>query len=174
MRPQSQRPEPSFEHLVNRHAKRVMLTSPVEHDVIPCSGVTGASLGTRARRLTPRLRATQPFAWSTEGYITPTHTQLRADITSHRYHPIRLATRSLFTNTRPQTQTQSHMQGLLSKVQEKAQASGLLNRQGDAQHPVEGHHAAGTSPTATATGGTTGKPGLSAQLGQLRLVSSGC
>jgi hypothetical protein len=125
-------------------------------------------------RLTPRLRATQPFAWSTEGYITPTHTQLRADITSHRYHPIRLATRSLFTNTRPQTQTQSHMQGLLSKVQEKAQASGLLNRQGDAQHPVEGHHAAGTSPTATATGGTTGKPGLSAQLGQLRLVSSGC
>ena len=66
------------------------------------------------------------------------------------------------------------MQGLLSKVQEKAQASGLLSRQGDAQHPVEGHHAAGTSPTATATGGTTGKPGLSAQLGQLRLVSSGC
>ena len=96
------------------------------------------------------------------------HIQLRAEITSQ--HPRPTSTISLFTNTKPQTQP--HMQGLLSKVQEKAQASGLLNRQGDAQHPVEGHHATGTSPTTNATGSMTGKPGLSAQLGQLRLVSS--
>jgi hypothetical protein len=152
-----------------------MLTSPVEHDVIECSGVTGASLG-QGQGDSPRgSERHSPCRVNQKVYITPTHTQLRANITSHashRPHPTSYSNRSLFTNTKPQTQP--HMQGLLSKVQEKAQASGLLNRQGDAQHPVEGHHAAGTSPTATAgtSSGTTGKPGLSAQLGQLRSVSS--
>lgn len=63
------------------------------------------------------------------------------------------------------------MQGLFNKVQEKAAASGLMNRPD--QTGVDSHHTGTTgttSSTAAGTSPTTGKPGLSAQLGQLRSV----